>query len=176
MRRWPRPLERSSRSGRRKENQSGIPAARTFERRSEGRASAVHGNFVCRGVFAGAAVAHFADAQLQEHDFRAQRRVDKQTLEAQLEETQKKLDEETALNDQLLQASQEEESADQQVLRDKEQELDHTRQAYDALLTALSCDTHEGNVTFSRAMETVERYKECLSEDALAAYETLQEQ
>ena len=101
---------------------------------------------------------------------------EKLELENQLEETQKKLDEETALNEQLLQASQDEESADQKELREKALELDHTRQAYDALLTALSCNTHEGNVTFSRAMETVERYKDCLSEDALAEYEKLQEQ
>ena len=101
---------------------------------------------------------------------------EKQTLETQLEDTQKQLDEQTAQNEQLLQSSQEEESDAQKTLREKSLELEHTRQAYDALLTALSCDTHEGNVTFSRAMETVERYKDCLSEDALAVYETLQEQ
>ena len=101
---------------------------------------------------------------------------EKLELESQLEETQKKLDEQTSLNEQLLQASQDEESADQKELREKALELEHTRQAYDALLTALSCDTHEGNVTFSRAMETLERYKDCLSEDALAEYEKLQEQ
>ena len=101
---------------------------------------------------------------------------EKQTLETQLEDTQKQLDEQTAQNEQLLQSSQEEESDAQKTLRDKELDLEHTRQAYDALLTALECATHEGNVTFSRAMETVERYKDCLSEDALAVYETLQEQ
>ena len=88
----------------------------------------------------------------------------------------KKLDEETALNDQLLQATQDEQSDAKQELRDKEQELDHTRLAYEALLTAMNCDTHEGNVTFSRAMETVARYQECLSENALAEFEKLQEQ
>ena len=55
-------------------------------------------------------------------------------------------------------------------------QLDHTRLAYEALLTAMNCDTHEGNVTFSRAMETVARYQECLSENALAEFEKLQEQ
>ena len=61
---------------------------------------------------------------------------------------------------------------EQQQLQD---ELDE-RLAYEALLTAMNCDTHEGNVTFSRAMETVARYQECLSENALAEFEKLQEQ
>ena len=47
--------------------------------------------------------------------------------------------------------------------------------AYDALLTALRCTTREGNVTFSKAMSTVEKYKEYLSQEALAVYEALQE-
>ena len=92
---------------------------------------------------------------------------EKQQLQDQLDELQKKLDEETALNEQLLAASQDEE---------KDQELEHTRMAYEALLTAMNCDTREGNVTFSRAMETVARYADCLSEEALAEYEKLQEQ
>ena len=99
---------------------------------------------------------------------------EKQQLEDELDAVQKKLDEETALNDQLLQATQDEQSDAKQELRDKEQELDHL--AYEALLTAMNCDTHEGNVTFSRAMETVARYQECLSENALAEFEKLQEQ
>lgn len=101
---------------------------------------------------------------------------EKQALEDTRDELQKKLDEQTALNDQLLDAAQDEESAEQKQLREKELELTHTRMAYDALMTAKSCTTHEGNVTFSRAMETIERYKDCLSEDALAEYEKLQEQ
>ena len=50
-----------------------------------------------------------------------------------------------------------------------------TQEAYDALLTALRCTTREGNVTFSKAMSTVEKYKEYLSQEALAVYEALQE-
>ena len=88
----------------------------------------------------------------------------------------KSSNEETALNEQLLEASQDEEKDAKQELRDKEQELEHTRMAYEALLTAMNCDTREGNVTFSRAMETVARYADCLSEEALAEYEKLQEQ
>ena len=101
---------------------------------------------------------------------------EKQQLQDELDELQKKLDEETALNEQLLAASQDEEKDAKQELRDKEQELEHTRMAYEALLTAMNCDTREGNVTFSRAMETVARYVDCLSEEALAEYEKLQEQ
>lgn len=101
---------------------------------------------------------------------------EEQQLQDQLDELQKKLDEETALNEQLLAASQDEEKDAKQELRDKEQELEHTRMAYEALLTAMNCDTREGNVTFSRAMETVARYVDCLSEEALAEYEKLQEQ
>ena len=97
-------------------------------------------------------------------------------LQEELDELQKKLDEETALNEQLLAASQDEEKDAKQELRDKEQELEHTRMAYEALLTAMNCGTREGNVTFSRAMETVARYVDCLSEEALAEYEKLQEQ
>ena len=101
---------------------------------------------------------------------------EQQQLQDQLDELQKKLDEETALNEQLLAASQDEEKDAKQELRDKEQTLEHTRMAYEALLTAMNCDTREGNVTFSRAMETVARYVDCLSEEALAEYEKLQEQ
>ena len=101
---------------------------------------------------------------------------EQQQLQDELDELQKKLDEETALNEQLLAASQDEEKDAKQELRDKEQELEHTRMAYEALLTAMNCDTREGNVTFSRAMETVARYVDCLSEEALAEYEKLQEQ
>ena len=101
---------------------------------------------------------------------------EQQQLQDELDELQKKLDEETARNEQLLAASQDEEKDAKQELRDKEQELEHTRMAYEALLTAMNCDTREGNVTFSRAMETVARYADCLSEEALAEYEKLQEQ
>ena len=51
-----------------------------------------------------------------------------------------------------------------------------TIQAYDALLTALRCTTREGNVTFSKAIGTVESYKDRLSEAALAVYEGLLEE
>ena len=98
------------------------------------------------------------------------------SLESQVEQLQQSLDEEKALNEQLLEASKDEEQDEQEALKKSEQELAHTRLAYEALITAMRCDTHEGNVTFSRAMETLERYKEFLSENALAEYQKLLEQ
>ena len=54
-----------------------------------------------------------------------------------------------------------------------EREADAVESAYSALITALQCKTHEGNVTYSKAMDTVARSKQYLSDDALAAYEAL---
>ena len=63
------------------------------------------------------------------------------------------------------------------ALRDEydalEREADAVQDAYSALITALQCKTHEGNVTYSKAMGAVERNKQYLSDDAKAAYEAL---
>lgn len=45
--------------------------------------------------------------------------------------------------------------------------------AYEALITALGCKSREGNVTFARAMDTVEQNKAYLSDEALEIYEAL---
>ncbi len=47
--------------------------------------------------------------------------------------------------------------------------------AYEALITALSCKSREGNVTFARALDTVEQNKQYLSDEALEIYEALLE-
>ena len=52
-------------------------------------------------------------------------------------------------------------------------ELTRTKDAYEALLVAKNCETHEGNVTFSKAMDTLADLKEHLGEEALAEYEKL---
>ena len=52
-------------------------------------------------------------------------------------------------------------------------ELDRTKEAYEALLEAKSCDMQEGNVTFSRAMQTLERLKDYLGPTALEEYHAL---
>lgn len=59
------------------------------------------------------------------------------------------------------------------ALAEAESALTATKRAYDALITALGCQTQEGNVTFSRAIDTVEANKAYLSDQALAVYESL---
>ena len=88
-------------------------------------------------------------------------------------EQENKLDE---LNEKLDAASQAEEdaaAAENEMIKSLRTELDRTKEAYEALLEAKSCDTREGNVTFSRAMQTLERLKDYLGPTALEEYQTL---
>ena len=84
------------------------------------------------------------------------------SLKQELEDVQSQLDDQTGTLD---------------ALRDEydalEREADAVQDAYSALITALQCKTHEGNVTYSKAMGAVERNKQYLSDDAKAAYEAL---
>lgn len=84
------------------------------------------------------------------------------SLKQELEDVQSQLDDQTEKLD---------------ALRDEydalEREADAVQDAYSALITALQCKTHEGNVTYSKAMGAVERNKQYLSDDAKAAYEAL---
>lgn len=57
--------------------------------------------------------------------------------------------------------------------RQTQTDLDRTADAYNALITALQCTTHEGNVTFSKAMGIVEKNQEYLSQEALRVYAAL---
>ena len=94
-------------------------------------------------------------------------------LEKENKELQAKLDE---LNEKLDAASQAEEdaaAAENEMIKSLRTELDRTKEAYEALLEAKSCDTREGNVTFSRAMQTLERLKDYLGPTALEEYQTL---
>ena len=84
-----------------------------------------------------------------------------------------KLDE---LNEKLDAASQAEEdaaAAENEMIKSLRTELDRAKEAYEALLEAKSCDTREGNVTFSCAMQTLERLKDYLGPTALEEYQTL---
>ena len=75
-----------------------------------------------------------------------------------------------------LQDSQAEEDAqavENEMIKSLRTELDRTKEAYEALLEAKSCDTREGNVTFSRAMQTLERLKDYLGQAALEEYKAL---
>lgn len=101
---------------------------------------------------------------------------EKQSLKDELSQAQQQLEEETARGETLLEQAEQAGQAEQAQRKAAEQELTHTKAAYEALLTAMRCQTREGNVTFSRAMETVERYKDYLDEAALAEYEKLLEQ
>ena len=101
----------------------------------------------------------------------------------------RKLQEELDSTKKLLADEQEKAKTQEESIAQLEQELEAlrtehaeasessegTQEAYDALLTALRCTTREGNVTFSKAMSTVEKYKEYLSQEALAVYEAVQE-
>ena len=84
-------------------------------------------------------------------------------LEAQVEDLQKQLDE-------TKQADEKEESAEKLKL---ELELAHTKEAYEALLVAKNCEMHEGNVTFSKAMDTLADLEQYLGTEARAEYEKL---
>lgn len=103
---------------------------------------------------------------LQDENRRLQEEVD--ALKAELSAAQTPDD--TA---QTLEKVQEEYTA----LQAENQELlaanSGISEAYDALITAMRCTTHEGNVTFSKAMSTVEKYREYLSYEAFAVYEGL---
>ena len=54
--------------------------------------------------------------------------------------------------------------------------LEHTKEAYDALMTAVSCTKREGNVTFAKSMEVLRQYSDLLSENAQKTYQSLLEQ
>ena len=98
---------------------------------------------------------------------------EKIALEQENKELQAKLDE---LNEKLDAASQAEKdaaAAENEMIKSLRTELDRTKEAYEALLEAKSCDTREGNVTFSRAMQTLERLKDYLGPTALEEYQTL---
>ena len=90
---------------------------------------------------------------------------EKIALEQENKELQAKLDE---LNEKLDAAA-----AENEMIKSLRTELDRTKEAYEALLEAKSCDTREGNVTFSRAMQTLERLKDYLGPTALEEYQTL---
>lgn len=81
------------------------------------------------------------------------------TKQAELEQVQ-----------QEQQQQQEQQKAENEMVKALRTELDRTKEAYEALLEAKSCDTREGNVTFSRAMQTLERLKDYLGAQALEEY------
>ena len=104
--------------------------------------------------------------QAQNRDLQDEKQTltqEKSELEAQVEDLQKQLDE-------TKQADEKEESAEKLKL---ELELAHTKEAYEALLVAKNCEMHEGNVTFSKAMDTLADLEQYLGTEARAEYEKL---
>lgn len=98
---------------------------------------------------------------------------DKAALEEQTAQLQTQLDELQTRVDELEQAQEDASDVENDVIRALRTELDRTKEAYEALLTAKSCTMREGNVTFSRAMQTLEKLKDYLGPTALEEYEAL---
>ena len=98
---------------------------------------------------------------------------EKIALEKENEELQAKLDELTQKLDEASQAEENTQAAENEMIKSLHTERDRTKEAYEALLEAKACETREGNVTFSRAMQTLERLKDYLGQTALEEYKTL---
>lgn len=98
---------------------------------------------------------------------------EKSALEKENEELQAKLDELTQKLDEASQAEENTQAAENEMIKSLRTELDRTKEAYEALLEAKACETREGNVTFSRAMQTLERLKDYLGQTALEEYKAL---
>ena len=98
---------------------------------------------------------------------------DKIALEKENEELQAKIDELTQKLDEASQAEENTQAAENEMIKSLRTELDRTKEAYEALLEAKACETREGNVTFSRAMQTLERLKDYLGQTALEEYKAL---
>lgn len=103
-------------------------------------------------------------------DQNRQLQEDNKALRAQIDELEAQANASTEDDNQVLEAELDELKSQ---LYSAQRDTAHAQEAYDALITAFQCETHEGNLTFSKAMDTVEQYKEYLSSDALAVYEQL---
>lgn len=85
-----------------------------------------------------------------------------QTQNRELEDENEKLKQE-------LEALTEQE----QTSKTDSRELSKKVETYEALVTAMSCETREGNLSFSKAMETLKANQSYLSEPAKQLYRTL---
>ena len=91
----------------------------------------------------------------------------------QTHSSEAKISELTEKLDEAAQAEEDSQAAENEMIKSLRTELDRTKEAYEALLEAKSCETREGNVTFSRAMQTLERLKDYLGQTALEEYKAL---
>ena len=81
-------------------------------------------------------------------------------------------EEKDALSEEL---SELEEAAERDAAQTAKR-LEHTKEVYDALMTAQACTKREGNVTFAKSMEVLRQYSDLLSENAQKIYQSLLEQ
>lgn len=121
------------------------------------------------------ALANAEQLQEQNRQLQEESREQRETISAQqdtIEELEQQLD---ALNNSQAD-TQTQTDALRQELTEAQNALLGAKRAYDALITALGCESREGNITYSRAIDTIEENKQYLSESALAVYEALLEQ
>ncbi len=77
---------------------------------------------------------------------------------------------------ETLTRQQQEHRDESQALSELQLDFERTKEAYEALLTALESTNHEGDVTFSRAMETLRRLSTYLGPAAQERYNALLEE
>jgi DNA repair exonuclease SbcCD ATPase subunit len=109
--------------------------------------------------------------QLQEQNRTLQQ--DKSDLQDELEALQAQYDELSQENEDLKTAGEEAEAVRAEQEKTDAQLREYTTEAYDALLTAMTCTVKEGNVTYSKAMDSLKLLHIYLSADGQAAYEAL---
>ncbi len=95
---------------------------------------------------------------------------EKQTLTKENTALQTQVEE---LQEELEQTKRDDEKEENQEKLKLELELARTKEAYESLIVAKNCTTHEGNVTFSKAMDTLEELESYLGTEARADYEKL---
>ena len=126
-------------------------------------------------AFALVLVSYFVEtARLNETSSSAMARAE--LLQDQNRELQEELElvkaEKEALDEELSQMTDAAERDAAQAAK----RLEHTKEAYDALMTAQACTKREGNVTFAKSMEVLRQYHDLLSESAQKTYQSLLEQ
>ena len=112
---------------------------------------------------------------LQNENRMLQEALDEQLAEN--EKLQKELDEEKTLVETMLSDTKNETQEREQAHRDELEKLqtdyDRTEEAYEALLVAMTSDPSEGNVTYSKAMESLKQLYTYLSETGRTMYDRL---
>ena len=77
------------------------------------------------------------------------------------------------MNEDLQKASDDAEAQLTATQEENQRAIDYTKEAYDALMVAVSATTKEGNVTYSKAMDSLKLLHIYLSESAGEIYKSL---